>query len=507
MSAAPTSDTRFLNRENALPLTVLAVVVLLSYAAVVLNVFGALDDYVFLLDGMKNEDFALNLLISAGRPINGCLFALGFRAAGSIEHLVYLRAITLIGIWGLGAAFYLFSLRHGAGRILATALASGIILLPSFQVYAAWAQHFSTPFAGIFAVWAAFLMSPDEALSVRKHFERILGSIVLLVISLLIYHPAAMFYFTALLILMLLEIDRDANRVQGNIVIAVIAGGVALVFGFVALKLGQMAFPNGADRFALTGSISAKIAWFFSQSLYNAFSPFFVLGRPAALITCLVIVSLGAMALLARRGLMIGARIIVLSFALLCLSYTPSLLTGEYWASYRSGAALNASALALVILMATQVGAVVLARVKFAAVVLNPEVIAVAGLAALAFLSLRAQANVQNGFILPNVIELNNFASRLQRAGALDANPPATIEIKASSWADSASKPIAYDEFGIPSSVSPYRAKVLTELVLRSLHVDNPIVAAPAEPRGVTGGAVSVDFSDLVTSQRFRTKR
>src|SRR5687768_3010584 len=139
---------------------IIAAIVLSAYSVVLLNDFGVLDDYFFLNNAITGSNHTLPLLIGAGRPLNAVLLDQGFNLAGSIEGLTILRSITLIGIWLLGLGLYLFSRRHCVGFMSSLAIACGVILLPSFHVYASWAQHFTTPFAGALALLSSFILTP-----------------------------------------------------------------------------------------------------------------------------------------------------------------------------------------------------------------------------------------------------------------------------------------------------------------------------------------------------------
>ena len=140
------------SRETAAPTLLaaglLAIVVTFAYGVVLSATFGVADDYLFLQQAQAGSRHTLFLHIGAGRPLNGLLLDLAFRLAGTVEGFTALRGVTLVGIWLLGVGLYSFAARHRLGHASALAIACGTVLLPSFQVYAAWAQHCSTPLAG-----------------------------------------------------------------------------------------------------------------------------------------------------------------------------------------------------------------------------------------------------------------------------------------------------------------------------------------------------------------------
>ena len=108
---------------------------------------------------------------------------------------------------------------------------------------------------------------------------------------------------------------------------------------------------------------------------------------------------------------------------------------------------------------------------------------------------------------MPNVTELNNLSSLIKAKGPI--NEKYKIIVKPSSWNDSSAKPIAYDEFGMHSSITPYYARAIVEIVLRDLyHLKNfNIVIIDKEDNSSISAdsteSFTINFQTLVTSQNF----
>lgn len=489
---------------------IIAAVVFAAYSVVLSSNFGVMDDYSFLLNAIVRGNDTLTLLIGAGRPLNAVLLDVGFRSTGSIENLAILRAITLVGIWLLGCGIYFFSRVHCVSFISSLAIACGIVLLPSFQVYASWAQHFTTPFAGAIALLSAFILTPACTIRERSRILAILLSALFLLTSILIYQPIAMLFCVGILISIISKPEFSSAWRPSRVIDAIAAFVTAMFFGLLIFKIGQHIYPSGSSRYGLVQNIHEKLSWFISEPIVNALSLFSVPANVISLFAVFLTVLFGTFLLIRRRGL--NTVLLIFIYGIFCVlgSYAPNLATAENWASYRSIGALSALVVALLVLMVSEIFTFFKSKYATNSLLgrLNkyhwivPAVL-------LIILTTRAQSNVLNGFVLPNVTELNNLASTLNDGKGRGSEKVAVI-IKSSSWSDSAAKPMAYDEFGMPSSIRDYYAKAIVEIVLRSTNlIKNSMVISSVE--AITGKQVDydtnlvVDFPRLITSQRFKT--
>lgn len=495
----------------AVPL-VIAAVVYSAYSAVLLSNFGVLDDYLFLFNAIVGNNDTVTLLIGAGRPLNAILLNFGFSSARSVENLAILRGVTLVGIWLLGCSFFYFSRLHRIGLVPSLAIACGIILLPSFQVYASWAQHFTTPFAGTSALLSAYILTPVCSLYKRSRSLAVIFSTLFLLISILVYQPIAMLFCTGILISLIGSSNLKLTWSPSRLIDLAMVFGAAMLVGYLVFKLGQYNFPSGSSRYGLVQNIDEKLKWFFSEPLANAFS-LFSIRTNAVVITGVVVVMLAGVFSLFKK-LDAHTAFLVSIFGFFCLigSYIPNLATAENWASYRSTGALGASVVVLFVLMGREVFDYAKSKINVSQdsrlAKLN-KYYWLALSALMVILSIQAQSNVLHGFVFPNVTEINNLASTLQRMKVQNSGT-VVLRIRPSSWTDSGSSPMAYDEFGMPSSVNENYAKTLVQIVLISMGAASHIVLDSTEKPLVGSSAdrsviFTVNFPDLVTNQRFKT--
>ncbi|MBD5802537.1 hypothetical protein AZOA_19660 [Azoarcus sp. Aa7] len=496
--------------QSFLASLIIAAVVLAAYSVVLLNTFGVLDDYYFLHDAITGGNHTLPLLIGAGRPLNAVLLDQGFYLAGSIEGLSILRSITIIGIWLLGVCLYFFSRRHCVDYVSSLAIACGVILLPSFHVYASWAQHFTTPFAGVLAILSAFVLTPACAIRKRSRGLAIALAAVLLLIAIIIYQPLAMLFCTGVLLSVLSKPDAVSDWGGERAIDAVAAFVVAMLAGFIIFKIGQYLYPNDASRYGLVQDIYGKLSWFFSEPIANALSLYAVPRSTALQYATISLILLSALVFLGKYGL--STSLIIFVYGVLCLfgSYAPNLVTAENWTSYRSIGAVAASIVVMTVLLLRE--SVFLIRRGFSSyetLSCYAKYLWIPSIALLYLITVNAHGTVLSAFVLPNVFELNNLASFLRDA-AIKKTERVLLVVRPASWEDSSARPMAYDEFGMPSSVRAYYAKPIVEIVVRSMNLaPNAQISVHGDLDKVQAGWASrevvVDFPRLVTSQRFKT--
>jgi hypothetical protein len=241
------------------------------------------------------------------------------------------------------------------------------------------------------------------------------------------------------------------------------------------------------SRSTLTNEPWAKVVWFVHSPLADALNlAHFPASAPVALIVAVVIL----VGLMRHFPGSIPARSIRLAIAaaLVPLSYLPSLLISESWSAYRTQVALT-SLLALYAVSALQ---------GFAGRLLNTARLTYL-VAALAFGScIAASAHVVKYFVLPQSIELALLRHQLDQ---VDAAARRALLIRQASPADSVAPAIAYDEFGMPSTASPWAPRPMAALLLRERHIDHRqlviTVCAPDAPLDAPRDTAIVDMRRL----------
>jgi hypothetical protein len=482
-----------------------------TYSVVLFNTFGVLDDWYFLHNAITGQAGTLSLLIGAGRPLNAFILDTGFSAAGSVERLALLRLVTIVGISLLGFSIYKFSRVQHIDFFTSLFIALAVVLLPSFHVYAAWAQHFTTPYAGTLALFSAYVLTPESSFRDRSRLALVAFSAIFLLVSLLIYQPLAMLFWVGILISWVAALDADKKWSFERIVDVFAAFSIAMIAAFFAFKIGQLKYPSDSSRYGLVNDVYGKITWFFSEPLANAISLHSVPRSSAATWFVLTIFFFCLLLLGRYRGLRFAVKLSLIALLVLVFSYIPSLATAENWASYRSTGALAVAAIVSFLLALSLSIKYTIQKIGFntlsGSYSLAPLCVS---LGTLVFLSSLAQSSVYKGFVLPNVIEVNNLASFLKEK---TANMPygKVILVKTSSWQDSSADVISYDEFGMHSSLRNYYSIVIVKTVLRSLgfgggsRVELYSEALYAESVAENNEALIIDFQKMVTSERFRS--
>jgi hypothetical protein len=498
-------------REGIAAMWVVAATLLVAYGVVLTSSFGVLDDYSFLWEGISGRQSTYGLLVSAGRPLNGLLLDYGFRMVGSVEGLTVLRALTLSGILLFGGALYFVARASRLGVHFAIAIACGAVLLPAFQVYVAWAQHFTTPYAGLLAVLGGALLMPSSRLYARSRVAAFVAATFLLVISILIYQPIAMVFSAVILMSMITAESSDEWRWGGERIIAAIGAiGAAMAIGFLVFKLARQGSVDNSARYGLVTDFSGKLTWFFSDPFPHAFSLFDLQGASAGIVISIVLV--GLLAFWYRCGLKSFLRISLMGCLAVVGSYLPNLATAENWGAYRTTGALALLALVLFVMMVREIlGAIGGFMPKVAEHPLAQTLGAVALGLLLLITAFRTEESVLKGFVLPNVVELDNLASLL-RAQAKGSKNVDFVVVRPSSWMDSQAKFKAYDEFGMHSSISESYALNVVRVAVEGIGLfPRARIVGQAEFERISGGqvesAVIIDFSKLVSSQAFRSNQ
>lgn len=503
-----------LNNQDVLAALILIVSVFLTYYVVISNTFGVLDDWVFLHDALTKQNQTLPLLIGAGRPLNAFLINKGFQAVANIEGLAKLRFITVIGILLLGLFLYKFARLQQIDYVTSFLIGIGIIFLPSFQVYVSWAQHFTTPYAGLLALFSAFILTPACRMRDRSRAIAVILSAILLFTSLLIYQPIGMLYWTGVFISFVATLDVN-DKLDKKIFVRIFdilaSFSIALASSFVVFKYGQSLYPSDASRYNLVANYYEKVAWFISELLANAGALHALESRRIVQWVSLIVVLLVLLFLGKVRGLYFVTKLIFLVLAAVFLSSVPNLATGENWASYRSIGAVAAcvyvSVLIIVRFLVIHIGeGQIFNNFKDTGLTFFSYFIFLFCLC----LALHVQSSVIKGFVMPNVIELNNLAAFL-RVQDFTTSHEHIILVKSSSWSDSSSKVLLYDEFGMHSSVRDYYSMSIVQTAIRNLGY-----CPDAKVRLYSGDAmlkndnpdiksIIVDFSRLVASEKFQS--
>ena len=337
----------YLVTSGATPI-VIAVVIVGMFLPVVLSTYAFIDDYPLLWTAVSGEPsafFGRSIFYEyavGGRPLAGLLTAWSYTAAGGIDALQFVRLAGVVGIAAVALQLHWTLVRSGFGRALAALIAVLVCSMPAFQLTAAWTVLFHTPLAMLLAGGASVLAAAAIDAPHRLRNVRMIGATAMLLASLMIYQPAAMFFWVVLAIAIVGE-RNDARRAMRTTLAHLVAGGVALALAFVSAKVFVAFFDNGGTaepRGRLTTDILGKAGWFLDQPLYQTLNLFDLTPSPRLAAVVAAVAAGGMLLWLVRRSPQ-PLLYIVIALALIPLSFLPNLIVAENHADIRSQIALS----------------------------------------------------------------------------------------------------------------------------------------------------------------------
>nr|WP_314510049.1 hypothetical protein [uncultured Pantoea sp.] len=211
-----------------------------------------------------------------------------------------------------------------------------LCLLPSFQVYIAWASCF--PY-----IAAILLAGTSYRFSIKTGMTSRLIAFCLLTLAFCLYQPAAMtFTFFAAFDLCFSERKVDTKRA----VISLMVLGAGMFAALIASKvLPVQLYGHTLPRSAFSYDIPVKLKWFFTEYLKNVICNFDLGAKTVSVIISSIIIGSGLKKIKAA-----GNDKFYLMFVLLLIAALPNLIVSESMAAYRTliaGALITTSAFIL----------------------------------------------------------------------------------------------------------------------------------------------------------------
>jgi hypothetical protein len=316
------------------------VAALVAYLPAIVVPYAFMDDYFVLgwREGFGGEFF--KTATSFGRPFHALFLRGAFSLATDIDSLRLVRLVSLLGVMALAVLLYYALREAGAGRWLSTGVCVSIISLASFQVYVSWASCSEAAYAAILGGLASLRLRSAPDLWSRAGLIRGAQAAALLLCALLIYQPAALFFwvFAAIDALRPAEhIGRAWRKLAASLVVA----AVAMFFAYAAVRVGVHFYGGAtASRTHLVHDFAGKAAWFWNEPIVNSFGMFGVVPTESLALALALLAAVGILLLHADAGW--GAfGFLGLAAGLIPLSYLPNLAVAEQFASYRSIGALS----------------------------------------------------------------------------------------------------------------------------------------------------------------------
>ena len=431
------------------------------------------DDYSQLWMAVSGEpsprfgDSIMQMSAVNGRPLTGLLAASFFDAAGTIEHLRYIRLFGLLGVIAI-ALFVHWALVRSAIKPLPAALIAVLICtMPAFQIYAGWTVLFTAPYAALFAGGASVLAASVADRPWQLASRRIAAAVALLLAALFVYQPAAMCFWVFLAIALVGTV-YDTRRTLRLVRVHLVVAGAALALAFIELKLTLLYIGTdnpGAARSALSYDVIGRLRWFIEQPLYQSLNLFDL--TPSHRMAAVVgVVGLGGMALWLRGRTPRPWLNMIIAVALVPLCYLPNLVITEEWPPFRTQAAL--SALVALYLGLGAIG-IWLWLAEWARPRLRSEIIRgarrLAWLAAVVVVGtscLVAATNITRLVAQPQMTELRMLRAQVL---ALPPDVPRVVFVETDLFGGMTDT-IAYDEFGIPLAARPWTMGPAVSLIL-----------------------------------------
>jgi hypothetical protein len=460
-----------LSAAGSTPLLI-AGAILGMFTSVLTIVYAFSDDYPVLAitNGLGPSPWfgrsIIDTTAAGGRPFAGLLDDLVFSAAGTIDNLRYVRFIAVLGIVALALLLHWSLMRAGLTRIPAALIALLVCSMPAFQVYASWAVLFNVPYAALLGGGASLLAVAAADAPRHLLLDRIIGATAMLLAALLIYQPAAMFFWVFLAIALVgaaHESKRPWRLIRMHVGVAALAVPIEFLVQRLAIHVVGNTVPNRA-RNELTHDVIGKVG-FFRKPLYKSLNLFDLTPSPwlATVVAVLAIVGISLLLRRSERRLLYAA----VSLLLIPLCYLPNLVVRENFASYRSQGALS-SLIALYFGLGA-IGIWLTVRNSLR-VRLDPGrllvIERVALLTATSFVAASAffaAKNVLTLFAEPQSTELRLIRSQVA------ALPPgvARVGFVGTPYYWGLTKLVIIDEFGLPSTSQLWSLEPSVDLILR----------------------------------------
>jgi hypothetical protein len=446
--------------------------------------YGFSDDYSFLGYEQSAGELLREVAGAHQRPLAGLIWVLSRELVGNIDALGWVRLVALAGAIALALAMRASAWSAGFSERFALTLAIGVGLLPSVQLYVAWA-------AGVPCIWAsaASIVASQQLVSSGASVSLTLRIrvVALLLASGLTYQPAVGFFVVGLVLALLSPQPRHEPRRLLERHASALAMAVAGVLVWIVVA--RIAI-NDDYRTTIAQHPGRKVSWFSTEVLNNATNTFDI--TPSHVVEVLVLAVIAALvAVIARKQGLFVAFVLV---AALPITYAPNLIVEETWAAYRTLAALSALVLVFVLVAARELAQFVATTVSRQSTRRRLDggvTLALVGLGVIA--SVVVTTTMHDDLVGPQTRELAAFRSALR---ATYGDMPATIAVR--QLAEPPSPPARYDEFGVPSLAKEWVPVGLAHAVYRAdgrdPHAQQVLRLAPGEAAPAGATVIEIDI-------------
>jgi hypothetical protein len=444
---------------------------LLTYAPTTFHDYGLRDDYSNLREAREEPGKILQFCASHARPLYGLLLQSSYGQTTSVQNLQWMRLLAAL-LLGTLSLVTLRSLR-ALGWSLNAGLCFAVLvaLVPSSQVIAAWAVGWPYALAALLGVAGFF--AAEGAMGAGNTRGRSVAqwavALALMITSVLIYQPSALFYVVPLTASLIAQRERSARQtlrwaaLHAGLVAAALGAAYALISVLYAagyfIKSGRVAFEQHWIE---------KIGWFLREPLLNALSVFVLNDNnhreQGLYFTCAVLAGLlligGVVMEWRRHGRARGLVWLAGLVTLPVFAFIVSLVASERYATYRTILAMTGVLLCFMVASANALTAHLSQGVRKAIA----GIVLVVAFACAQYHSYALIAVTQGNEwkLIMDGAETVNFGERKPRIFAVTSTP-----------ADRSTESIYQDEFGSLSSNSEW---VPREMFKRAMHDLRPNV-------------------------------
>jgi hypothetical protein len=429
----------------------LALVVFATYADCLTQTFGFSDDFWLLWEWRQDPRAVTGVWNAAGRWMTAVWCHLAWYGADSLDDLWRPRFGGLLGIYGLALGLAWSLRRMGCSPTLSFTGAALAVLLPTFQVFAAWATCAGHVYGCLLSLASFWLIERGNRSSLTTRRALLTAAALLQLLAFTIYQPAAMF---AVPLLAMWVISRTAEWTREHTLSVVRHLGVlgvcmAIYLALFRLQSQAPAAVDLSERAATSTNYLLKLGRFVLQPVAQSCVPFgFTKGWPNGLLLLIVFAVLGGLIPLGLWQRLVGSRRqralqIGFVYLLIPLAYAPNLFVASDFFPYRTRPAI--AVLILLLLLAAGGGWL---RLLMQDQQLRRRLCILAAAATIVMATLLGRQHLQTYFIVPFRTEWNLLCREVERA--VDAGPvrPLRVVFLRPPPEPSFAPQVIYDEFG-----------------------------------------------------------
>ena len=243
------------------------VLILLAYAPGVFRESFWSDDYPALMDTPTVVDH----ILKDARPTAAALFSISYSLLDGPENAWILRSLALIAL----LLIFLFisnritNSRYGNIGIFSIAIA---FCLPSFQMYIHWSITWPLLWIALAGLYSFHFWSSKLIIG------RVIG-VFLLVLALTAYPPVALFFFSAIAVINVLnesKIPKFLSDVVQGLILLIISGIVSILTVIVTMQFASISPNNRVAAILSLSEIPEKILWLLSRPIVVGLRPFLI---------------------------------------------------------------------------------------------------------------------------------------------------------------------------------------------------------------------------------------